>query len=53
MIMYISYFYGPYGHPYDCFPRGLMYIYFLVSTCASMRCIRSLGSCVIPGGSVN
>ena len=21
------FFYGPYGHPYDCFPRGLMYIH--------------------------
>ena len=36
-------FYGPQGHPYDCFPTGSMYvyiyIYFLVSTYASMRCI--------------
>ena len=24
-------FYGLQGHPYDCFPRDLMYIYFLLS----------------------
>ena len=34
--------------PYNCFPTGSMYVYYiLVSTCASMRCIRSY---VIPGG---
>ena len=47
---YFCKLYNFYGHPYDCFPTGSNYIYIyifcniyiLVSTCASMRCIRSL-----------
>ena len=35
-----------YGHPYDCFPTGSMYVYIIYNiyvcvTYASMRCIRS------------
>ena len=33
-------FYDPQGHPYDCFPMGLIYMYILVSL-ACMHCIRS------------
>ena len=25
----LQYFYGPLGHPYDCFPKGLNYIYII------------------------
>ena len=36
-------FYDPWGHPYDCFSTGLMYvyIYMLVATYAIMCCIRT------------
>ena len=29
-IMFYRYFYSPQGHPYNCFPRGLMYIYIYI-----------------------
>ena len=37
----INMFYGPQGHPYDCFPMELIYMYILVSLTCMRCCIRS------------
>ena len=32
-------FYGSQGHPYDCFPRGLIYMYLYVCVCHICVCV--------------
>ena len=33
----LVHFYGPQGHPYDCFPTGSMYVYIYIFLCPLTR----------------
>ena len=32
-LRHVASFYGPQGHPYDCFPTGSMYVYIFIFLC--------------------
>ena len=54
----IDYYYGPQGHPYNCFPTCSNYIYiyiyiYMLVSLTQVCIVYLVKEVVIPGGSVN